>query len=317
VSALTSGAGQWWTGAALGAVLGCGLAMTLGALPFLRRPGLDERLAPYVTDLSRPSALLPGIVARQPTGIRGAVQALVARGSRGLDRTLGGSTSVARRLERAGLAMDVHGFRSQQVLCGAAGLAIGCIVTTAVWARRPGAVVPLAVLALLCGAGGVATRDWYLSHQVRRREQRMLAEFPTVAEMLALAVGAGEGALAALHRVAAISGGELSAELRRTLADTHAGSTLVQALQRLSRRTGLAPLARFVDGVVIAMERGTPLAEVLRAQAEDVRQLGQRALMDSAGRKEVAMMVPVVFGVLPVTVLFAVYPGFAFLRMSL
>jgi hypothetical protein len=29
------------------------------------------------------------------------------------------------------------------------------------------------------------------------------------------------------------------------------------------------------------------------------------------------LVVPVVFGVLPVTVLFAVYPGFAFLRMGL
>ena len=39
--------------------------------------------------------------------------------------------------------------------------------------------------------------------------------------------------------------------------------------------------------------------------------------METAGKKEIAMMVPVVFLVLPVTVLFAVYPGFAFLRLGL
>jgi tight adherence protein C len=59
------------------------------------------------------------------------------------------------------------------------------------------------------------------------------------------------------------------------------------------------------------------LADVLRAQAADVREAGQRALMDTAGKKEIAMMIPVVFLVLPVTVLFAVYPGFAFLRLGL
>ena len=57
------------------------------------------------------------------------------------------------------------------------------------------------------------------------------------------------------------------------------------------------------------MQRGTPLAEVLRAQAQDVREEGRRALMEAGGRKEIAMMVPVVFLILPVTVLFAVFPG--------
>jgi tight adherence protein C len=76
-------------------------------------------------------------------------------------------------------------------------------------------------------------------------------------------------------------------------------------------------LSRFVDGMVIAVERGTPLAEVLRAQAQDVREDGRRAVMDAGGKKEIAMMVPVVFLVLPITVLFAVFPGFAFLQFQI
>ena len=67
--------------------------------------------------------------------------------------------------------------------------------------------------------------------------------------------------------------------------------------------------ARFVQGVVVGIERGTPLADVLRAQAVDVRELGKRALLEAGGRKEISMMVPVVFMILPVTVLFALYPG--------
>ena len=100
------------------------------------------------------------------------------------------------------------------------------------------------------------------------------------------------------------------------LADARAGANLPIALQGLADRTGLPEPARFVDGIVVAVERGTPLADVLRAQAQDVREDGRRALMEEGGRKEIAMMVPVVFLVLPVTVLFAVYPGVTFLRFT-
>jgi tight adherence protein C len=54
---------------------------------------------------------------------------------------------------------------------------------------------------------------------------------------------------------------------------------------------------------------------VLRAQAVDVREAGKRALLESGGKKEIAMMVPVVFFILPVTMLFALFPGFASLRL--
>jgi tight adherence protein C len=77
----------------------------------------------------------------------------------------------------------------------------------------------------------------------------------------------------------------------------------------MAARTSLPALARFVDGMAIAVERGTPLADVLRAQAVDVREVRKRALLEAGGRKEIQMMVPVVFLILPVTVLFALFPG--------
>ena len=58
-------------------------------------------------------------------------------------------------------------------------------------------------------------------------------------------------------------------------------------------------------------------SDVLRAQAVDVREAGRRSLLESAGKREIAMMVPVVFLVLPITVVFAVFPGLAVLRLDL
>jgi tight adherence protein C len=304
-------------GAALGLALGLGLLLAWAGLPRNRRASLNDRLLPYLRDAPRPSRLL----ASRQVGGAGAFRVLagpvVADLGGRIESVLGGSASVRRRLLRAGKAPDVDRFRAEQVLWGAVGLFVGLVIGSLVWLGDGGSVVR-AVLIVLCGVGiGVVARDQWLSHEAKVREQRMLSEFPTIAELLALAVGAGEGAVGALERVCRLSHGELSAELARCLADARAGANLPTALQGLADRTGLMSLSRFVDGMVIAVERGTPLADVLRAQAQDVRETGRRAVMEAGGRKEIAMMVPVVFLVLPITVLFAVFPGFAFLRFSI
>jgi tight adherence protein C len=225
---------------------------------------------------------------------------------------------VARRQLRAGRLVDIEGFRAEQVLWGVVGGIVGLVGTGVISASKSHLSVPLLVMLTFIGMGlGVVLRDSVLTTAASRREQRMLAEFPTIAELLALAVSAGEGATGALERVCRLSRGELSDELRRCLADARAGANLPTALQGLADRTGLMSLSRFVDGIVVAVERGTPLAEVLRAQAQDVREDGRRTLMEQGGRKEILMMVPVVFLILPVTVLFALYPGISFLSFRL
>jgi tight adherence protein C len=210
----------------------------------------------------------------------------------------------------------VDQFRAEQVVWGAAGLAIGLSVSALLVTGRHAAALPLLVFCLASGVAGVVARDHWLTREVRAREARMLAELPTVAELIALAVAAGEGPVGALERVAIASTGELSAELTRVVSDAHAGAGFTHALSGLASRTSLPSLARFVDGMIVAIERGTPLADVLRAQAVDARDIGRRALLEAGGRKEIAMMVPIVFLVLPVTVLFAMFPGWAAFSFS-
>ncbi len=300
------------TGAALGLVSGLGGWLAMTRLPFTRRPRLVDRLAPYLRDAARPSRLLNEHAALTPFPTlerlaRPLLTDLVAK----LDSLVGGRASVQRRLAQAGREISVEAFRVEQLVWGAVGLLTGLAVSGLVlargWRTSP---LALTVLAMLLTVVGVLARDRWLSREVRVREERMTAEFPTVADLLALAVAAGEGPLGALERLSRIGRGALAAELGRALAQARAGATLPEALDALAARTSLPALARFADGVAVAVERGTPLAEVLRAQAVDVREAGRRALLETGGKKELAMMVPVVFLVLPITVLFALFPGF-------
>jgi tight adherence protein C len=175
--------------------------------------------------------------------------------------------------------------------------------------------MPLAILTLLSAVAGVIWRDNRLTAQVRSHEDQVLAELPVIAELLALAVAAGEGPVAALERVVRRSNGALSRDLARVLADIRTGRPVAGAFDAFASRTGLPVVARFADGIAVAVERGTPLADVLHAQAGDVREARRRALIESGARREIAMMVPVVFLVLPTTIIFAFWPGAIGLRL--
>lgn len=73
----------------------------------------------------------------------------------------------------------------------------------------------------------------------------MMAEFPSIAELMALAVGAdGESATEALDRVCRSARGEPAKDFTRVLGETRAGKPLVEALQEFSARTDLGPLVR-------------------------------------------------------------------------
>jgi tight adherence protein C len=302
----------FWIGSLLGLLAAVGVVIAVRAAPPMRAIRLEDRIAPYLGDSPVQSRLLvipsaaaaPFVLARRLLGpLLGDAVGLV-------DRLVGGSTSVRRRLGGLASATTLEEFRLEQLLWGAGGLLGGGVgVAAFTWLR--GNVDPVlaggaALIGLVCGVLG---RDWRLSRQVRMREEAMLSEFPVVADLLALAVVAGEAPVDAINRVCRLTGGQLARELDDALARSRSGVPITRALTEVADRSTFEPFARFVSGIVVAIERGTPMADVLRSQAADVREVGKRALLEAGGKKEISMMAPVVFLILPVTVLFALYPG--------
>jgi tight adherence protein C len=286
-------------GALLGLLAGAGVLLVVFRLPIIRRVRLADRVAP------------PQIVIGSSPGVR-ARRDLLGLAAARLDRIVGGRAALARRLDACGERLTIEEYRTSQVLWAAcAALPGAAVMAFGALSAKPSVSIAGAALVIAGIAGGVAARDSRLSRQIKQRDAAMLAELPAVADLFALAVTAGESPLGALQRVARGGGGPLRGELGRVVDDVREGTALVAALDAFAARTSVTALARFLDGLVVAVERGTPLADVLRAQAGDVRESAKRQLMEAGGRKEIAMMVPVVFLVLPVVVVFAAYPAFA------
>ncbi|GAA5150994.1 type II secretion system F family protein [Microbacterium pseudoresistens] len=295
----------------LGGGVAGGVLLVLAALPRWRQAALIPRIAPHVRDVidlpEASSALRPGL----PLGE--AWTALVAA----VTRLLGsGEAAVRVRLAQAGSTRPVAWFRSVQLAAMLIGALIGAVATVALAVAgrmsAPAAVLPL-LAALAAGLGA----DALLTMRARARAARLAEELPTVLEFFSLCLSAGEGLRDALRRVADVGSGELSGELRTVALAVATGSGLGDALAESGRRLQIPAYSRAVDQIVAALERGAPLSSVLQAQASDAREDTKRDLIERAGRKEIFMMLPLVFMLLPLSVIFAVFPGVFVLRLGI
>jgi tight adherence protein C len=143
------------------------------------------------------------------------------------------------------------------------------------------------------------------------------AEFPAVVELLAILIAAGESPSSALVRVADRSHGRLSESLCRIAEELRNGQGLLSSLETASAQSRSNNFKRFCDSLIVAVQRGSPLVEVLQSQVTESRTSANHALIKSGGRAEIALMIPIVFLILPVSILFALWPSFVTLGASI
>jgi tight adherence protein C len=291
-----------------GLVLGLGLWLLVSVTPRLSRPSLSARVAPYVADVSENARRLLDRRTADPLPVFGALlQPVASRAQRLVAVLAGGDDLVALRLRQSGVTLTVEEFRSRQLVWCATGAAIAIVAGLAVGSILSVPIVAPAALVIVAGIVAFVARDYVLQRSARARVARMSKELPTVLEFLTLSLSAGEGILDAIRRIARISHGELADELSSVPRAVSTGIPLADALEQLSSQLRMPPLTRAIEQITGALERGTPLAEVLRAQAQDSRESAKRELLELSGKKEVAMLVPLVFLILPITIAMAMF----------
>ena len=293
---------------ALGTCLGCGLWLVLMSLPRFGAIPLHLRVAPYVADISSQAF----VDATKRTDVH--------RNSRGGLRRLNSllhdvasrntpSSAVALKLTQAAWGMSESEFQARRYIWALIGTGFGIVVDAILGLSVQPPLASLVLIPLLVGATGYVALGTLLSRAAAKRTRSIEEEIPAIWEFLSLCVAAGESLPDALARVVRIGRGPAIEELRRTVLSVETGASLVGALTQLETRLRIPPLSRGIEQILGALNKGAPLASVLSDQALDAREDSKRALLESAGKKEVAMLVPLVFLILPITILFAVFPG--------
>lgn len=285
-------------------VAAIGLTLFMSGLPAWHRSRLARRIEPYISGLhGRPSRLLSPPRANA-SALGRAIGLVIGQYRPDADREL------TARLRAAGSVRDPERFRFEQLLWALGATVSAWIVLALATAARVSIDSrAVSILTAIAATTGFLGRDWWLGREIKVRRARLEDELPIAIDLMTLAIMSGESVPAALARVGRTLSTGVGQELERVVADVRAGVPVTEALQEMKPRLPVAGIGRLVDALCTGIDRGTPLADTLRAQADDGREARRRYLIEVGGRREVLMLVPVVFLVMPVVVVFTLYPG--------
>jgi tight adherence protein C len=157
--------------------------------------------------------------------------------------------------------------------------------------------------------------DRNLTKRVNQHKLQVESEFPAVIEMYSLAMSAGETPLAAMERIGRTATGSMAIEFNKVVALVKSGKPFHIALDAMGRDLNSIAIRRFVDSLIIATLRGAPLIDVLQRHAQEARELQRNRVLGAAAKAEISMMIPVVFLILPISILFALWPSLANLNL--
>lgn len=154
-----------------------------------------------------------------------------------------------------------------------------------------------------------------LSSKVKKYREQIEEEFPVIIEMLTLSISAGESPLSSFQRVSERGSGALISNLRKVVSEVSEGKPFEEALDALGRRMHSLNIRRFIDSIVVALSRGASLVDVLQSHAEEAQSLQRNRVTALAAKAEMSMMIPVVFLILPISILFALWPSLSNLNI--
>lgn len=146
----------------------------------------------------------------------------------------------------------------------------------------------------------------------RKRVLHIEQDLPLVLDLLATLAEAGLGLDAAIDRVLQSLDGTrtLPQELSAFQRDVLAGRPRIDSMRWLGRRVGVTWFSIFISAVVQAEQIGAGLAEVLKIQAEDLRQRRKEQALAFAMATPVKLLAPMVICFMPGVLLAALGPAF-------
>jgi tight adherence protein C len=175
-------------------------------------------------------------------------------------------------------------------------------------------IILIEIMSMLAISNLANQLDW-LNQIIRKitrteyNQQEINEELNSMLQMLSIMVSAGESPMSALKYVSRRSNGVLPSLISESLEKFEDGKTITQILDLLATTTRSPQVRRLTNSIQIAIIRGTPILDVFNNQILAINKLINFNLMKLSGRSEIALLIPVVFLILPISISFAVWPS--------
>lgn len=141
------------------------------------------------------------------------------------------------------------------------------------------------------------------------KESELNEELVNILQMLSIMISAGESPMMALRYISQRSVGYIPELIDQSFSKYESGRNLAQTLEQIAIATGSSQVRRLTNSIQIAIQRGTPILEVLNNQVQSLNKQINLALLKKSGKSEIALLIPVVFLILPVSISFAIWPS--------
>lgn len=159
----------------------------------------------------------------------------------------------------------------------------------------------------------------FLSSRTKARQKDILRTLPTVCDLLTVSTEAGLDFSSALRRVVEKGApGPLRDEFRQVFQEMKVGKTRREALNGLAARVGLFEVSAFISSLVQADILGTGISEILRVNAEAMRNRRFQKAEKLAQEAPVKMLFPLIFCIMPCVFIMIFFPiGITILQAGL
>jgi tight adherence protein C len=214
---------------------------------------------------------------------------------------------IARKLVLAGspAGWDAEKMAASKVFMTFGGGVLGGVVGTVAGFSTSATLGIAAFMAafgyLVPGAG--------LGQRVINRQEAIRRALPDTIDLLTISVEAGLGFDAALDQVRRNVPGALSQEIARMLHEMRIGVSRVDAFRHLGERTDVQELNAFILSMIQADIFGVSIANVLRAQAKEMRVKRRQLAEERAQRIPIKLLFPMIFCILPAMFVVILGPG--------
>lgn len=192
-----------------------------------------------------------------------------------------------------------------KIIGGVAGTVFGSMLMTLTPVPFLVKVLGIAIFGLL----GYTIPSAQVRAMANKRQKGIQRQLSDVMDLLTISVEAGLGLDAAVAQVVRNVPGPLSEELARLSQEIQIGVSRSDAFRHMGERTSVQELKGFVLAMIQADLFGVSIANVLRAQARELRIKRRQRAEEIAQKIPVKLLFPMIFLVLPATFIVVLGPG--------